>query len=114
MSEARRNRKRSEGKRPFDIEEVMPRLRAAVAPYPKAALFELAAEGYASVFEILVACIISIRTQLERKSIQTYTFWKCSFTYEANSQPPVPPLQQAIRVRSVGPSEERPLFCDSR
>jgi endonuclease-3 len=49
-------------KRPFDIEEAIPLLRGAVAPYPKAALFELAAEGHTSVFEILVACVISIRT----------------------------------------------------
>ena len=40
----------------------MPLLREAVRPYPKAALFELAAEGHDSVFEVLVACIISIRT----------------------------------------------------
>jgi endonuclease-3 len=53
------------GKRPFDIEEAMPLLREVVAPYPKAALFELAAEGHTSVFEILVACIISIRTRDE-------------------------------------------------
>ncbi|HTU90578.1 MAG TPA: endonuclease III [Gemmataceae bacterium] len=52
-------------KRPFDIEEAMPRLRKAVAPYPKAALFELAAEGHTSVFEILAACILSIRTRDE-------------------------------------------------
>ncbi|HZV07197.1 MAG TPA: endonuclease III [Gemmataceae bacterium] len=52
-------------KRRFDIEEAMPRLRVAVAPYPKAALFELAAEGHTSVFEILIACIISIRTRDE-------------------------------------------------
>src|SRR5689334_23947277 len=58
-------RKKAMRKRPFDIEEAMPRLRKAVAPYPKAALFELAAEGHASVFEILVACIISIRTRDE-------------------------------------------------
>jgi endonuclease-3 len=50
------------GKKPFDIEEVLRRLRAATAPYPKAALFELYAEGHNTVFEILVACIISIRT----------------------------------------------------
>lgn len=49
-------------KKPFDVEEALPLLREAVAPYPKAALFELAAEGHTSVFEILVACIISIRT----------------------------------------------------
>jgi endonuclease-3 len=64
-----RERKRPQASRqckcPFDIEEAMPRLRTAVAPYPKAALFELAAEGHASVFEILIACIISIRTRDE-------------------------------------------------
>jgi endonuclease-3 len=52
-------------KRPFDIEEAIPLLREAVRPYPKAALFELAAEGHDSVFEILTACIISIRTRDE-------------------------------------------------
>lgn len=31
-------------------------------PYPKAAMFELAEEGFDSPFEMLVACIISIRT----------------------------------------------------
>src|SRR6478735_6939875 len=53
------------GKRPFDIEEAVRRLRDATAPYPKAALFELAADGHTSLFEILVACIISIRTRDE-------------------------------------------------
>jgi endonuclease-3 len=56
---------RRKPKTKFAIEKAMPRLRAAVAPYPKAALFELAAEGHNSVFEILVACIISIRTRDE-------------------------------------------------
>src|SRR5437868_15500875 len=57
--------KKQPPKRPFDIEEAMPLLRDAVASYPKAALFELAAEGHDSVFEVLVACIISIRTRDE-------------------------------------------------
>ena len=52
-------------KRAFDIEVAIERLRTAVAPYPKAALFELAGEGHTSVFEILAACIISIRTRDE-------------------------------------------------
>jgi endonuclease-3 len=52
-------------KKPFDIEEAIPLVREAVAPYPKAALFELHAEGCTSVFEILVACLISIRTHDE-------------------------------------------------
>src|SRR5690348_8776070 len=52
-------------KKPFDVEEAIPLIREAVRPYPKAALFELAAEGHTSVFEQLVACIISIRTRDE-------------------------------------------------
>lgn len=52
-------------KRPFDIAEVMRKVRAAVRPYPKAALFELADEGFRSPFEQLVACIISTRTRDE-------------------------------------------------
>src|SRR5688572_19420014 len=57
-------------KRPLDVVEVMRRLRVATKPYPKAAMFELHGEGYSSVFEILVACIISIRT-LEEVTLPT-------------------------------------------
>jgi endonuclease-3 len=52
-------------KRPFDIAQVIRRIRAAVRPFPKAAMFELADEGFSSPFEQLVACIISIRTRDE-------------------------------------------------
>src|SRR3954447_26656703 len=52
-------------KRPIAIAEMMRRIQTAVRPFPKAALFELAEEGYASAFEQLVACIISIRTRDE-------------------------------------------------
>jgi endonuclease-3 len=52
-------------KRPFDVEEAIRLLHEATAPYPKAALFELHAEGFESVFEILIACLISIRTRDE-------------------------------------------------
>ncbi|MDT8306735.1 MAG: endonuclease III [Anaerolineae bacterium] len=50
---------------PFDIHEVMDRVRDAVAEFPKAALFELAEEGYDSPYEQLIACIISMRTRDE-------------------------------------------------
>ncbi len=49
-------------KQPFDLTIVLSRLRIAVAPWPKAAMFELAERGYTSLFEQLIACIISIRT----------------------------------------------------
>jgi endonuclease-3 len=55
---------------PFDIDEMMRRVRDAVADRPKAVLFELAERGYGSPFEILVACIITIRT-LEEVSLPT-------------------------------------------
>lgn len=49
-------------KQPFDIDIAMQRVAEAVRPFPKAALFELADDGFTTVFEQLVACIISIRT----------------------------------------------------
>jgi len=49
-------------KKAFDIGLALQRLRVAVRPWPKAALFQLAEEGYRSPFEQLLACIISIRT----------------------------------------------------
>lgn len=49
-------------KLPFDIAQVIRRIRAAVKPYPKAAMFDLADRGYTTAFQQLVACIISIRT----------------------------------------------------
>lgn len=49
-------------KKPLDIDLAIRRIRTAVRPWPKAALFQLAEEGFTSVFEQLVACIISIRT----------------------------------------------------
>lgn len=52
-------------KLPFDIHAAVRLLRKEVRRLPKAALFELAKEGYRSVFELLVACIISIRTRDE-------------------------------------------------
>jgi endonuclease-3 len=49
-------------KRAFDIDVALERIEQAVQPWPKAALFQLAEEGYTSVFEQLLACMISIRT----------------------------------------------------
>jgi endonuclease-3 len=46
----------------FDIDEVMRRIRVAVADVPDAAMFALRDLGYGTLFQQLVACIISIRT----------------------------------------------------
>src|SRR5918993_2543363 len=55
----------AEGKKPFDIDVAVERIAAAVEPYPKAAMFELAERGYGTPFQQLVACVISIRTRDE-------------------------------------------------
>lgn len=49
-------------KRPFNIDLALARIEEAVRPWPKAALFQLAEEGFTSVFEQLLACMVSIRT----------------------------------------------------
>jgi endonuclease-3 len=52
-------------KRPFDIDEVLSLIRAEVRSYAEAAMFALAAQGHDSLFEQLIACLISIRTRDE-------------------------------------------------
>jgi len=47
---------------PFQIDEAVRLIREAIRPWPRAAMFELAEAGFNSLFEQLIACIISIRT----------------------------------------------------
>jgi endonuclease III len=52
-------------KEPFDIERVFRKVGIAIEPFPKAAMFQLAEEGFSSPFEQLIACLISVRTRDE-------------------------------------------------
>ncbi|HET9015476.1 MAG TPA: hypothetical protein VFN57_07760 [Thermomicrobiaceae bacterium] len=52
-------------KTPFDIDAAIVSVRHAVQPYPKAALFELFDDGFDSLLQQVVACIISVRTRDE-------------------------------------------------
>src|SRR6266702_7229425 len=52
-------------KRGFDIDQALDRVREAVRPFPRAMLFQLYDEGHTSPFEMLVACLISVRTRDE-------------------------------------------------
>jgi len=52
-------------KLPFDIDEVVARVRKEVRKFPDAAMFALANAGYPTVFQQLIGCIISIRTRDE-------------------------------------------------
>ena len=52
-------------KKPHNLPAMLRRIRKAVAPYPKAAMFELAEQGFNDPFQQLVGCILSIRTRDE-------------------------------------------------
>lgn len=49
-------------KKPIELDPALKRIEKAIAPFPKAAMFELYERGYTSLFEQLISCIISIRT----------------------------------------------------
>ncbi|MEZ0374202.1 MAG: endonuclease III, partial [Candidatus Sericytochromatia bacterium] len=52
----------AEAKQPFEITIALERVRTAIAPFPKAAMFELYERGHTSLFAQLVGCMLSIRT----------------------------------------------------
>jgi endonuclease-3 len=49
-------------KKDFDIDDMLNRIAELNVQYPKAAMFQLYDEGYTSMFQQLLSCIISIRT----------------------------------------------------
>jgi endonuclease-3 len=93
-------KKPSGTKRPFDIELALPRLRAAVEPWPKAAMFELAERGHDSLFEQIVACLISIRTYDEITLPTSLGLFAQARTPEAISQLTVAQIDKLIRASS--------------
>jgi endonuclease-3 len=87
---------KAKAKQPFDIDVAMSRIREAVRPYPKAAMFELADEGFNSPFEMLVACIISIRTYDEVMLPTARRLFSIARTPEAMSALSVDAIDDAI------------------
>ncbi|RYE80674.1 MAG: endonuclease III [Myxococcales bacterium] len=80
----------------FPIDDVIARLREAVAPYPAAAMFELRDEGYGSVFEVLVGCVISIRTHDEVTLTTTRQLFAAARTPQAIAALPLDRLADLI------------------
>src|SRR5512134_483429 len=87
-------------KKPYDIDEMVARIREAVKPYPKAAMFELAEEGFGSPFEMLVACMISIRTLDEVMLPTARRLFAVARTPQAIAALPVPEIDRLIRASS--------------
>ena len=75
-------------KRPFDIDLAMTRIRGAVRPYPKAAMFELRDDGFDSPFEQLVACMLSVRTRDEVSLVAAQRLFEKARTPDAVAEMP--------------------------
>jgi endonuclease-3 len=86
-------------RQPFDIDAVLGRIRQTIADagVADAAMFALAAEGYTSLFEQLVACIISIRTYDETMLICARKLFARARTPEAIAALPVRSIDALIR-----------------
>lgn len=81
----------------FDIDEVFRRLRGAVAPYPKAAMFELRDRGYATPFQQLVASLISARTRDETSLVVAERLFAAADTPAAMAALPEERLVELLR-----------------
>lgn len=92
-------------KAPFEIDQAIELLRVAVAPYPKAAMFALAEQGYTSVFEQLIACIISIRTRDE-------TTMPCAHRLFALARTPA--ALAALEVSEIEAAIQESTFAESK
>jgi endonuclease-3 len=84
-------------KEPFDIDEVLGRIRETVRGFADAAMFALAAQGHDTLFEQLVACILSIRTRDEVSLPVSLTLLGRARTPEAMSQLTPAEIESLIR-----------------
>jgi len=82
--------------RSFAIDDAMARIRAAVQPYPKAAMFELADDGFTSPFEQLIACLLSVRTRDETSLVAARRLFAVARTPAALAGLPVPEIAALI------------------
>ncbi len=90
-------------KRAFDIDEAMRRIAVAVEPYPKAAMFELREQGYATAFEQLIACLLSVRTRDEVSVLAAPRLFAVARTPDQLAGLPVPEIAGLIRDVTFGP-----------
>ena len=98
-------------KKAFDIDEVLGRIRSAIAErgVADAAMFALASEGYTSLFEQLVACIISIRTYDETMLVCARRLFERARTPAEVSRLPVRTIDSLIRQSAFHESKARQI-----
>jgi endonuclease-3 len=100
--------------RPFDIDEAISRIREAVRAFPPAALFQLASEGFDRPFEVLVACIVSIRTLDEVTVPVARRLLSRARTPQEMSQLTAAQIDQLIRPASFHEPKARRIHAIAR
>jgi len=97
-------------KHPFDIDVAMERIGKAVRPFKKAAMFDLADQGFASPFELLVACIISIRTLDEVTVVVSRRLFELARTAAAMSRLTAKQIDMAIGASTFHEAKARQIL----
>jgi endonuclease-3 len=87
-------------KRPFNIHAVLRRIQVEVKQFADAAMFDLAARGYATPFHQLVACIISVRTRDEVSLPTALRLFEAAPTAEGISKMSVAKIAALVRPSS--------------
>jgi len=90
-------------KRPFEIDVALARIEEAVAPFPKAAMFELAEQGYGSPFEQLIACLLSVRTRDEVSLLAAPRLFAETRTPAALAEVPAARIEKLITPVTFAP-----------
>jgi endonuclease-3 len=101
-------------KQPFEIDEAMDRIREAVAPFPKAAMFELAEQGYDTPFEQMIACLLSVRTRDEVSVVAAPRLFDVARTPDALAELPVSEIGELIRDVTFGPRKAEQIRVIAR
>ena len=101
-------------KRPFNIDLAIPRIRKAVEPFAKAAMFELTEDGFNSPFQQLVACIISIRTYDEVMLPTARNFFARARTPDQVSRMTVSEIDELIRPSTFHERKARQIHQIAR
>jgi len=89
-------------KKPPDLGTMFDRIEAAVARFPKAAMFALAGLGFTSAFEQLIACILSIRTYDEVSLVAAQRLFARARTPAALASLPPAEIEALIRPTTFG------------
>ena len=87
-------------KRPVNIHAMLRRIQQEVKQFADAAMFDLAEQGYATLFHQLVACIISVRTRDEVSLPTAIRLFKTAPTAAAVSRLSVARIAELIRPSS--------------